>query len=327
MTRKAMVVWLVGLALAPFRLAAAQQPKKVPQIGFLSSSSPSAVSARLEAFRQGLRELGYVEGKNIIIEYRFAEGMLERLPDLTAELVSLKVQVIVALANTGAVAAKHATQAIPIVIEAVGDPVATGLVASLARPGGNITGLSTLSPELSGKRLELLKEVLPTASRVAILWNPTQPSNPLQLKEVQAAAQAFALRIQSLEVSKSDDLERAFTTMAHDQADAFLFSVDPLFLTHRVRLTNLASKHRLPGIYAAAEYVEAGGLMSYAPDYSYMFRRAATYVDKILKGAKPADLPVEQPTKFEFIINLKAAKQIGLTIPPNVLARADKVIK
>jgi putative tryptophan/tyrosine transport system substrate-binding protein len=307
--------------------AEAQQSKKIPRIGFLSSSSFSTVSARLEAFRQGLRDLRYVEGQNITFEYRFAEGKLERLPDLAAELVALKVQVIVALANTGAVAAKHATQTVPIVMVAVGEPVATGLVASLARPGENITGLTTLSPELSGKRLELVKEVLPTASRVAIFWNPTQPSNLLQLKEVQAAAQAIAVRIQSLEVSKSDDFERAFTTMAREHADAFLVSVDPLFLTHRVRLTNLASKNRLPGIYAAAEYVEAGGLLSYAPDYSYMFRRAATYVDKILKGAKPADLPVEQPTKFEFIINLKAAKQIGLTIPQSILYRADKVIK
>jgi putative ABC transport system substrate-binding protein len=304
--------------------AQAQQPKKVPRIGFLTLvASPSA----REVFQQGLRDLGYVEGQNIVIEYRHAAGRAERLPELAAELVRLNVDVIVVAASQSTLAAKKATQTIPVIFTGVGDPVAQGLVASLARPGGNITGLASLSPEVGGKRLELLKEVVPIASRVAILWNPTNSSNSLQIKEISPAAKALSLRIQSLEASKPDDLEPAFVAMVRERADALSVFADPFLSTHRARLAQLAAKNRLPAMYGNSEYVEAGGLMSYAPSFSDMHRRAATFVDKILKGAKPADLPVEQPMKFEFVINLKTAKQIGLTIPPNVLARADKIIR
>jgi ABC-type uncharacterized transport system substrate-binding protein len=259
-----------------------------------------------------------------VIEYRHAADRAERLPELAAELVSLNVDVIVAAASQSALAAKKATQTIPVIFTGVGDPVAQGLVASLARPGGNITGLASLSPEVGGKRLELLKEVALTASRVAV---PTNSSNSLQLNEVRAAAQTLNLRVQSLEVSKPDDIERAFTAIARERANALLVFADPFLTTQRVRFVDLAAKSRLPAMYGQSEVVEDGGLMSYAPSFREMGRRAAVYVDKILKGTKPQDLPVEQPTKFEFIINLKAAKQIGLTIPPNVLARADRVIR
>ena len=305
--------------------AGAQQTGKVARVGYLSPRS--ALEPLDEAFRQGLRELGYVEGKNVIVEYQFAEEKIDRLPALAAELVRLNVDVLVARASPGALAAKNATKAIPIVFTSVGDPVGQGLVASLARPGGNITGLATLSPELSGKRLELLKEAVPTLSRVAIFWNPTNPNNSLQLKEVQTAAQTLSLRMQPLEVSKSDDFERAFSAMARERAGALLVLQDNLLSSRGSRIADFVTKNRLPAIHGEASFAEAGGLMTYGPSYPDMFRRAATYVDKILKGAKPADLPVEQPTKFEFIINLKAAKQIGLTIPPNVLVRADKVIR
>jgi putative ABC transport system substrate-binding protein len=315
------------LALCPLLLALsfpahAQQRKKVPRIGYLTLT----VSSR-EAFLQGLRDLGYIEGQNIVIEYRHAAGRAERLPDLAAELVRLNVDVIVAGASQSVHAAKQATKTIPIVFHGVGDPVAQGIVASLARPGGNITGLTSLSPEVGGKRLELLKEVVPTASRVVVLWNPTNSSNSLQVKEIRTAAQTFTLRVQSLEVSKPDDIERAFTTIPREGTDALLVFADPFLTSQRSRIFDLATKNRLPAMYGQSDPVEVGGLMSYAPSFREFGRRAAYYVDKILKGTKPADLPVEQPTKFEFVINLKAAKQIGLTIPPNVLARADKVIK
>ncbi|HEV8724351.1 MAG TPA: ABC transporter substrate-binding protein [Candidatus Binatia bacterium] len=312
------------LVLALCLPAEAQQGKKIPRVGFLTLiDSPSA----REVFRQGLRDLGYIEGQNIVIEYRHAADRAERLPELAAELVRLKVDVIVAGASQSALAAKNATQTIPVIFTGVGDPVAQGLVASLARPGANITGLASLSPEVGGKRLELLKEVSPTTTHVAVLWNPTNSSNSLQLKEVRTAAQTLALRVQSLEVSKPDDIEQAFTVIARERADVLLIFADPFLTSQRVRFADRAAKHRLPAMYGQSDSVEAGGLMSYAPSFREMGRRAAYYVDKILKGNKPADLPVEQPTKFELVINLKTAKQIGLTIPPNVLARADKVIK
>jgi ABC-type uncharacterized transport system substrate-binding protein len=321
-TASSILVAVMLLAVAV--KAEAQQPKKVPRIGYLTlTSSPRGP----EAFLQGLRELGYIEGQNIVIEYRNAAGRAERLSDLAAELVRLNVDVIVAGASQSALAAKQATRTIAVVFHGVGDPVAQGLVASLARPGGNITGLASLSPEVGGKRLELLKEAVPTASRVAVVWNPTNSSNSLQVKEIRTAAQTLALRIQSLEVSKSDDIERAFTAVPREGADALLVFADPFLSSQRSRIFDLATKNRLPAMYGQSDPVEAGGLMSYAPSFREFGRRAAYYVDKILKGAKPADLPVEQPTKFELVINLKAAKQIGLTIPPNVLARADKVIK
>ena len=275
---------------------------------------------------QGLRDLGYVEGKNIAIEYRYTEGELDRLPDLAAELVRLNVDVIVTSAISSVQAAKKATATIPIVFASVGEAVDSGLVSSLARPGGNATGLTFLAPELDGKRLELLKEAFPKVTRVAFLLRvPAVRGDPL--KEAEAVAKTLGLRLQSVGVKGPDDFESAFKAAKSGGAEALLVISNPLSNTHRARIVDLAAKNRLPGIYPSPDFVEAGGLMSYAPDFLYNWRRAATYVDKILKGTKPADLPVEQPKKFEFVINLKAAKQIGVTIPPNVLARADRVIK
>ena len=319
---------LTTLILACVCPTEAQQPKKVSRIGYLNAASPSAISARHEAFRQGLRELGYVEGKNIVIEWRSAEEKLDRLPALAAELVRLKVDVIVTAGPLPTRAAKEATTTIPIVMTNEGDPIGTGFVASLARPGGNITGLSTLAPELSGKRLELLKEIVPKLSRVAVLGTSTLPGNAQSLKEVELAAGAFGVRLQYLDVLGPKDIETAFRAAVKGRADAVLMIVaGGVASANRTQILELVVKSRLPAIYNIREYVEAGGLMSYGVNQNDLDRRAATYVDKILKGAKPADLPVEQPRKFEFIINLKAAKQIGLTIPPNVLARADRVIR
>jgi ABC-type uncharacterized transport system substrate-binding protein len=305
----------------------AQQPTKVPRIGFLGATYPSTNAARIEAFRQGLRELGYVEGKNIVIEYRWAEGKTERLPDLAAELVRLKVDIIVTAGPAVTRPAKEATSTIPIVMSFDNDPVGSGFVASLARPGGNITGLSALFPELSGKRLELLKEVLPMRSRMAVFGTSTQPGTAQALRETELAAGAAGVQVQHLEVRDPKDIETAFQAARKGRAEAALVLSSPVIFSQRTQIADLAVKNRLPVIFPQSEYVEDGGLMSYAPNYADLFRRAAAFVDKILKGAKLADLPVEQPKKFEFIINLKAAKQIGLTIPPNVLARADKVIR
>jgi putative tryptophan/tyrosine transport system substrate-binding protein len=328
MGKKPIVVLLIGLALASVRVAEAQQPKKIPRIGFLLASSRSAVSESLDAFRQGLRELSYVEGQNIVIEYRYAEAKLDRLPDLAAELVRLKVDVIVAAGGSQAIwPAKNATSTIPIVGVGLGDFVDAGLVKSLARPGGNITGLSLGGTELYGKRLELLKETVPRVSRVIFFLDTTSPTISLALNEIQTSARALGLQIQSVEVRSPNDFAAAFQAAAKGRAHALTVFFQPVFTANRNRILEFAAKNRLPAIYPFKEYVEDGGLMSYAPNLSDLYRRAATYVDKILKGRKPADLPVEQPTKFEFIINLKAAKQIGLTIPPDVLARADKVIR
>jgi putative ABC transport system substrate-binding protein len=327
MRRKNFIFSLAILALACVHLANAQQPKKVPRIGFLTPASPSAVSARTEAFRKRLRELGYVEGKKIVIEWRYAEGKLDRLPALAAELVRLKVDVIVTGGSASTRAAKEATITIPIVMTQDSDPVGNGFVTSLARPGGNITGLSTLGLELSGKRLELLKEIVPSLSRVAVFGSSTVPGNAQQLRETELAAEAFGVKLQYLDVLDPKDIETKFRGASKGRADAVLVLLGPVFNSRRTQVVELAVKSRLPALYPQSEYVEDGGLMTYGVSVNDLFRRAATYVDKILKGAKPADLPVEQPTKFEFIINLKAAKQIGLTIPPNVLARADKVIK
>ncbi|MGB7950253.1 MAG: ABC transporter substrate-binding protein [Candidatus Binatia bacterium] len=325
---KRVLFWLlltVLLITAP--TAQAQQPKKVPQIGFLSTLSTSTILARVEALRQGLRELGYVEGKNIVIEYRYAEGNPERLLTLAAELVRLKDDVIVSAAPPPTRAAKEATATIPIVMGFDDDPVGSGFVASLARPGRNVTGLSTLSPEISGKQLELLKEVVPKLSRLAVLGTSNRPGNAQSLRETELAAGAFGVKLQFLDVRSIEDIETAFRAAGKGQADAVLVLGGPVFNSQRTQVVNRAVKSRLPAIYARQEFVEDGGLMTYGVSINDLFRRAATYVDKILKGTKPADLPVEQPTKFEFIVNLKAAKQIGLTIPPNVLARADRVIK
>ena len=307
--------------------AEAQQPKKVPRIGFLATVSPSTISDRVEAFRQGLRELGYVEGKNIVVEWRYAEGKLDRLPALAAELVRLKTDVIVTAGPQATRRAKEATVTIPIVMGFDNDPVGSGFVASLPRPGGNITGLATLYPEISGKQLELLKEIVPKLSRVAVLGDSNEPGNAQALKEVELAAGAFKVQLQYLDVLNLKDIENAFQSASKQRAGAVLVMAGPVMPAHRTEVVNLAAKNRLPAMYFRSDFVEAGGLMTYNVNYNDLFRRAATFVDKILKGRTPADLPVEQSTKFELIINLKAAKQIGLTIPPNVLARADKVIK
>jgi putative ABC transport system substrate-binding protein len=305
--------------------AEAQQPARISRIGILAAPSASFFSARVEAFRQRLRELGYVEGKNVLIEYRYAEGKLERLPDLAAELVRLKVDVIVT-AGPGILAAKKASATIPIVFGSAGDPVGSGLVSSLARPGGNITGLSLMSPDLDGKRLELLKEAFPKVARVAFLWERGSRGNSA-LTDMEPAAKALGVKLQSLPVRGLDDFESAFARAKRDGAQALITTSGPLFNTQQRQVLDFAAKNRLPAMYPTSEFVEAGGLMSYAPNYADFWRRAADFVDKILKGTKPAEIPVEQPMKFEFVINLIAAKQIGVTIPPNVLARADRVIR
>ena len=305
----------------------AQQPTKFPRIGFLSANARAAMSARVETFQQGLRELGYVVGKNIFIEYRYADRTLDRLPALADELVHLNVNLLVTEGPTATRFAMQATSTIPIVMAQDPDPVGTGVVASLARPGGNITGLASLRPELSGKRLELLKEIVARLSRVAVLGTSNTPGNTQSLRETELAASTFGVQLQFLEVQDSKDIETVFQAAGKGRADALLVLASPFLLSGRNQLVELAAKSRLPAIYPSGDYVDAGGLMSYGANITDLFRRAATYVDKILKGAKPADLPIEQPTKFELVINLKAAKQIGLTIPPNVLARADKVIK
>ena len=326
MIRKHLVYLLAVFLLAPATLAQAQQPARIPRIGILIGSSASNYSARVEAFRRRLRELGYVEGKNIFIEYRYAEGKLERLPDLAAELVGLKVDVIVTTGQAVLVA-KKASPTLPIVFGAAADPVGAGLVSSLARPGGNITGLSLMAQDLDGKRLELLKEAFPKVARVAFLWVPVDSRGNLALTEMEAAAMALGRKLLSLPVRSLDDFESAFARAKTNGAHALITSASPLIDTQQRQVLDFAAKNRLPAMYHTSEHVEAGGLMSYGPNYPDLWRRAADFVDKILKGAKPADIPVEQPTKFEFVVNLTSAKQIGVTIPPSVVARADRVIK
>jgi putative ABC transport system substrate-binding protein len=303
----------------------AQQSGEVPRIGFLLQALPT--SPQVEAFRQGLRDLGYIEGKNILIEYRHTEGRPDRLPNLAAELVRLKVDIIVVSGGLATSAAKNATREVPIVMAIAGDPVGSGHVTSLGRPGGNITGLTNLAPELGGKRLEILKEIIPGLSRVAILSDPTNPVFKLQLREVETAAQALKLQVQILEVREANDFDDAFGAAKKGRAGAISTLASAFLGGQRQKLVDFAEKSRLPTMYHNSGYVEVGGLMSYGVNNSDLYRRAAVYVDKLLKGSKPADLPVEQPTKFELVINLKTAKQIGLTIPSNVLARADRVIR
>ena len=320
---------LMFLALAVCgAVAQAQQPKKIPRIGFLSGSPPSSIEASTEAFRQGLRDLGYMEGKNIVIEWRSAEGKRGRLSALAAELMRLKVDLIVTAGPLVTRAAKEATSTIPIVMAQDPDPVGNGFVASLARPGGNITGLSRLAPELSGKQLELLKEIVPKLSRVAVIGTSTRPGNAQTLREVELAAGAFGVQLQYLDILSPKDIETAFQAAVRERAEGALwFVTGSIGNPHRKKIADLAVSSRLPVIYFQRVDVEAGGFMFYGVNVVDLHRRAAVYVHKILKGAKPADLPVEQPTKFEFVINLKAAQQIGLTIPPNVLARANRVIR
>ena len=315
---------LLATVFLPAGSTEAQQTKKLYRVGFLS---PLKSPQFFEAFRQGMRDLGYAEGQNLIMEYRSANGNRERFADLAAELVRLKVDVIIAASGGAAIAAKKATHTIPIVIGQTGDPVASGLVASLARPGGNITGLTALATELTAKRLELLKEAVPKVSRVAILSSPLSTETEASFSSMERPAGALGVQLRQIQVRDSTELENAFETITKERAGALMVLTGPLLTTNRNRIVDLAAKSRIPAMYGLSEFVDAGGLMFYGASLSDMYHRAAIYVDKILKGANPAELPVEQPTKFEFVINLKAAKQIGLTIPPTLLARADKVIK
>jgi len=324
MSRKTMISVVLAAFLFTVALAQAQQPKKLPRVGILFIGGKD--QPHLESFKQGLREHGYTEGKNIVLIYRYAEGKAERLADLAAELVGDKVDVIVTTASISARAARRITRTIPIVMT-TGNPLATGLAASLAKPGGNVTGLTVMPSDLSVKRLELLKESFPKKTRVAALWSPFDPEAGMQFKETAEAAKALSLHLHPLEIKSTDDIDRAFraTTKARDQAIVIILS--PLVTLNSKRIVELALKHRLPGIYPTRQFVEEGGLMAYGPLIGDLYHRAASYVDKILKGRMPADLPIEQPMKFDFIVNLKAAKQIGVTVPPNVLVRADKVIR
>ena len=326
MNRRAFVAAL-GAVLAAPRGAEAQRPGKVSRIGYFDGASPTTNPGLLEAFHDGLRELGYVEGRNLVIEYRWAEGRYERLPALAADLVKIPVEVIVCVGDPVILAAKQATSSIPIVMASVGDPLGRGFVASLARPGGNITGVSNLAVALSGKWLEILKEALPKLSHVAVLRNADNPTHALFWAEAQRAARDLVLTIQSLEVRSGSDIDVAFASMLREHVGAFIVLPDPLLTGERGRIADLAARGHMPGIAAFRENVQVGGLMAYGPSLAANRRRAALFVDKILKGAKPSDLPVEQPTKFEFVINLKTAKALGLTIPPSLLLRADQIIE
>ncbi len=323
-----LVLFAFGL-LAPPLAAAAQPPAKVPRIGVLSQADRTSggVSLLLEAFRQGLRDLGYVEGQNINIEYRRAEPPYDRLPELATDLVELQVDVIFAPSTPTALAAQQATKRIPIVFASAGDPVGSGLVAGIGRPGGNITGLSLLAPEIVAKQLQLLKEAAPKVSRVAVLSNPANQYNALMVKETEVAARSLAVRVHLLGVRGADGPDSALSAVIKERAGALFVFFDPLFFIQRTRIVEFATKNRLPAMYPHREHAEAGGLMAYGADLRANFRRAATYVDKILKGAKPADLPVEQPMRFELVINMKTAKALGLTFPPSILIRADQVIQ
>jgi putative tryptophan/tyrosine transport system substrate-binding protein len=325
--RRRELIALLGSVAALSLAARAQQPGKVYSIGFLTAGASAAGTPALPAFVEALQELGWIEGKNIIFEYRYGENRLERLPNLAAELARLRVDVIVAAGTLAPLAAKHATTAIPIVMTSAGDPLGSGLVASLARPGGNVTGLSLMVPDLAGKRLQLLKDLLPRLSRVAVLWDAGNPYPAQVFKEAESAAQMLGLEVQSLEVREPDDFNSVFGAARSKNPDALVTVEDPLTVGHRKQIVAFAARNQLPAIYGLREFVEVGGLMAYGASISDLYRRAAVYVDKILKGARPADLPVEQPTKFEFVINLRTAHTLGLTIPPAILARADEVIE
>lgn len=325
MKRREFISAFGGVAAWSFA-ARAQQTAKVSRIGYLGTSSPSLERHALDAFRQKLRELGQVEGKNIAIEYRWAEGKDDRLPELAAELVRLKPDVIVTTGTPGTLAAKQATNTIPIIFASVGDPVSAGLVASYTRPDGNVTGFTFTGPELEGKRLQILKEVVPGLSRVAALWNPVSMGGEFY-RQTQVAAAALSVRLQPVEARRADDLNQAFATISEARADALIVLADAFLLHNREQIVEFAANRRLPTIYPYREYVESGGLASYAPSKTDRLRRTAAYVDKILRGAKPADLPIEAPTSFEFIINSKTAKELGLTVPAMLLARADEVIE
>jgi len=321
-----LVTLTLGLLL-PSLVAIAQQPTKIPRIGVFMTGSPATTDHYVDAFQHGLREHGYVEGQHITIDYRWTEGTFNQLSDLAAELVRAKVDLLVAWGTTAATAAQHATRLLPIVFVAVSDPVGTGLVASLVRPGGNITGLTSFSIEVSGKLLELLREAAPRMTRVAVLRNPANPIAALQWRETEVAAQALAVQLHLAEVRDSKEFERAFSAMTRERADALIVLADPMFLSERRRIAELAAQSRLPTAFNVRQYVEAGGLLSYGPSLTDLFRHAAGYVDKILKGAKPADLPVERPIQFELVLNLSAAQALGLTLPPSLLFQATEVIR
>src|SRR5882724_4087495 len=328
MIRRTFLGALSGSLLAAPLAAHAQQAGKVWRIAYLGNSSPALESELVAAFRQGLRDLKYVEGRNVAIEYRWAEGRYDRFPALVAEAVQLKPDAIVAAGTPAILALKEGTKTIPIVIAGMGDPMGAGAVPSLAHPGGNITGSASMSPEIDGKRLELLKELVPGVSRVAVLWNPANPNNAARLKGMQAAARALRLTLEPVVgAADSQQLDKGFGAIVAAGAEALIMESDRALLAQRAGIVDFAAKRRLPALYAYREFVEGGGLASYAPSYPAMFRRAASYVDKILKGAKPADLPVEQPAKFELVINLKAAKALRLRIPPSLLGRADEIIQ
>ena len=326
MKRRAFITMLGGAAAWPLA-ADAQQSAKVTLVGFLGNSTAALEGNLIEPFRKGLRELGYQEGRNLAIEFRWADGKYERFPALIAELIALNVDVIVTAGTPASLAVKQATASIPLVMVAVGDPVATGLVASLARPGGNITGLTSISSEMEGKRLELLKEVVPGISHVAVLWNAISPIQVIDERETQAAAQTLRVKVLSLGVRSTEEIEDAFAAIIRERPGGLLVLADRLFLHNRRRIMDFAVQNRLPGVHAYRELVEAGGLMSYGPSYGDMHRRAAWYVDRILKGTKPTDLPVQAPAKFELVVNLRAAKALGVTLPPQLLGRADEVIE
>ena len=320
------VTLMLGTFAGPFTVEA-QQPTKIPRIGVLHPGAPATSSHFAAAFDQGLHEHGYREGQNIVLERRFAEAKAERISELAAELVRLKVDVIVVSTDPGIAAVRQQTQTIPIVMANSTDPVGTGFVGSLARPGGNVTGLSSVSPELSGKRLEILKEAVAGLSRVAIVWNPDVRGGVLEYKETESAARSLRLQLQSVEMTRIDDLNRAFAALTTGRAEALTVASSSLTFRTRSQIASLAQQNRLPSIYGLREYADAGGLLAYGPNFADGWRRAATYVDKILKGAKPGELPVEQPTKFELVINQKTAKALGLTIPPSLMRRADHVIQ
>ena len=320
--------FIITLGILLGSLAAqAQQTGNVYRIGFLGNSTAALEANLVGPFREGLRDLGYVEGRNVLIEYRWAEGKYDRFPALIGELLALKVAVIVTAGTPATLAVKKATTSVPLVMLAVGDPVGTGIVPSLSHPGGNITGLTAISTEMDAKRLELLREVVPSVSYIALLWNAGSPLQVLAEKQVQAAAQVLRMRVLSLGVKTEEEIKSALAVMARERPDALLVLADRLLLHHRALIMDFATRHRLPGVHAYRELVEAGGLMSFGPSYADMHKRAAYFVDRILKGAKPGDLPVERPLTFELVINLKTARALGLTIPPSLLQRADQVIE
>jgi putative ABC transport system substrate-binding protein len=325
MRRREFITILSG-ATATWPFAARAEPK-IPRVGYMGNSTQALEANLIGAFRDGLRELGYDEGRNILIEYRWADGNYAQFPTLVAELIAAKVDVIVTAGTPAALAVKKATTTVPLVMVAVGDPVSTGLVPSLARPGGNLTGLSSIAPDLEGKRLELLREVVPTLSHVAVFFNLLNPFHVVSMRNAHTAAEAMGLKLQQHDIRKSEDLDDAFATIRKERPDGLLILADRVFLHNRQRMMDFTEEQRLPNVNAYTELVEAGGLMSYGPSYEDMHKRAAIYVNKIIKGAKPADLPIEQPSKFTFVINLKAAKILGVTIPPSLLTLADKVLE